>query len=132
MTERLITVRSKPIPLEVEGGQTGALGDFPRSRPGTRVADVAICTKQGMNIRVRSADMMVPDSECYFYVRLQHSWCRSDGAKDFDEIITDGEKFFYIAFRSLGKTRMRWTEDMKQTVIHAIQEFTSELSELLP
>jgi hypothetical protein len=146
MTERLITVRSKPIPLETEDGQTWIKGEFPRPRPGTKIADVAVCTKHGtpndcfhqvlgshaswkagMTVRVRSSDMAAPDSECYFYIKLQHSWCRSDGTKDFDEIITDGENF-YIAFRSLGKVRMTWTEDLKQSVLYAIQQFTLELS----
>jgi hypothetical protein len=113
--EKRITVRSKPL-VPTEGDDQSA-----------KAIDVAICTKDGMNVRVRSPDMVVPDTECYFYVKLDLPWKRPDGSDDYEEIITDGDNF-YIAFRSLGKQRLKWTEAIQNIIIQAIQKFVEELS----
>lgn len=113
--EKRITCRSKPLAV-VEGDDQGATA-----------SDVAICTKTGMNVRVRGHDMAVPDTECYFYVKLNLPWKRPDGSDDYEEIITDGDSF-YVAFRSLGKQRLKWTNEVQAVVLAAIQKFVEELN----
>ena len=113
--EKRITIRSKVL-VPVEGDDQG-----------TKATDVAICTKSGMNVRVRSPDMVIPDTECYFYVKLELPWNRPDGSKDYEEIITDGDHF-HIAFRSLGKQRLKWTEAVQDVILQAIQKFVEELN----
>lgn len=113
--EKRITVRSKAL-VTVEGDDQGVT-----------VFNVAICTKNGMDVRVGGNDMVIPDTECYFYVRLDLPWKRPDGSDDYEEIITDGEHF-YIAFRSLGKQRLKWTEAVQGVILKAIKKFVRELS----
>ena len=113
--EKRITVRSKPLPVVDGDGQ------------GTKAIDVAICTKQGMEVRVRGNDMAIPDADCYFYIKLEHPWKRPDGSTDYDEIITNGDDFF-IAFRSLGKQRLKWTAAVRDITIQAVHAFVEELN----
>lgn len=116
MTEKRITVRSKQL-ITVDGDDQG-----------TKAVDVAICTKDGMDVRIRGGDMAIPDSECYFYVRLDHVWNRADGSTDYNEVITDGDNF-YMAFQTLGKQRLKWTEAVQNIVLAAIQKFVEELNQ---
>ena len=116
MTEKRITVRSKPL-VFVNGDDQG-----------TEVVDVAICTKIGMDVMVRGGDIVTPNSDCYFYIKLEHPWKRADGSDDYNEVITNGDDF-YMAFQTLGKQRLKWTETVQDVVLSAIQKFVKELNQ---
>lgn len=113
--KKRITVRGKAL-VEVEGKPQGVT-----------VSDIAICTKNGMDIRIWDDDLSAPDAECYFYVKLELPWNRPDGSADYEEIVTDGD-VFYIAFRSLGKQRLKWTALVRDIVLESIRKFVEELN----
>lgn len=111
-----ITVRSKPLMVaDKEDSQC------------TKVVDVAIATKHGMNVRVRSDEMVIPDADVFFYVKLEHPWRRNNGAEDYDEIITDGDDY-WIAFRSLGDQRLEFNQGVVWIITKAIEKFVLELT----
>jgi hypothetical protein len=115
-TRKRITIRPKPITIS-----TLSAGD-----QGVNVSDIAICSKNGMNIRVSDNDIVTPDTDCFFYVKLDLPWNRPDGSQDYEEIISDGNTF-YIAFRSLGQQRLQWTKEVQNVVLNAIQKFVEEI-----
>lgn len=86
------------------------------------ISDIAICTKNGINVCVRDKNMSIPHAHCYFYVKIIHRWARPDGMTDYDEIVTDGE-VFYVANRCLGERRMKWTQKIQDMVLDSIKEF---------
>lgn len=114
---RHITVRNKP--LEIVDGDDDQ---------GVEVGPViAIATKQGMDVTVCSDDMVIPNAEVYFYVKLVHPWNRPNGGQDFDEFVTDGDVFF-IAWQSLGKNQLVFNQAISVMIKQAIEEFVLELT----
>jgi hypothetical protein len=111
-----ITVRSEP--LEILEGIDGQC---------VEVSETCIATKNGMNVHVRSDAMIHPDAEVYFYVKVNHPWRQTNGSQDYDEFVTDGDKFF-IAFRPLGKQRLVFNKSVVAIINMAITNFTAELA----
>jgi len=120
VNEKRITVREKPLCIEHRPTNIDL-----KMRWMTIISDIAICTKDGMDIVVRDAGMIIPDTQCFFYVKLVHTWLMPDGSNDYDEIITDGSDF-YITFRGLGIQKLVWTETVQQHVLEGIKIFVSQ------
>lgn len=116
--DRYLAIRPQPVEIADE--------DYPAGS-GYKIIDVALATKDGMSARVRADGLVVPDAECWFYVKIEHPWVRKDGQEDFDEFITDGE-IFYTAFRSLGETRMPLNHKIVESIQTAISEFIAKLT----
>lgn len=121
-----ITVKSNPISIVDDSEYDSESGSWLILDQGTEIVEVAVATKNGMEVCIRSNEMVNPKAEVFFYVKLEHPWWRPDGAKDYDEFVTDGETY-YTAFRPLGKARLLFTTAVAQKINDAIQKFVEEL-----
>ena len=71
-------------------------------------------------------NITVPDTVCMFYVRLEYRWRRKDGAADYDEILTDGKRFFLVN-RELGASPFVLNDYTKDMITKTITKYVESL-----
>jgi len=67
-------------------------------------------------------NMVVPDTECMFYVQIAYPWHLKDRSHDSDEILTDGTRFFLVS-RTLAKTSFVLNDYSQQKIIEAVTKY---------
>lgn len=79
-------------------------------------------TKKFFECELMDNNMVVPDTDCMFYVQIAYPWHLKDRSHDTDEILTDGTRFFIVS-RTLAKTSFVLNDYSQKKLIEAVTEY---------
>jgi len=83
-------------------------------------------SKKFFECQLMHDNIVVPDAQCMFYIRIVYPWHIKSGARDADEILTDGERF-YLVTRNLAKTPFKLNDYSRDKLNAAITKFVETI-----
>ena len=112
-------------------GSTAILSeDWPVDDP-IHICKVSIATatktgKRFIEVELMANIIMVPDTNCWFYIEIIYPWRIKTGRQDSDKILTDGD-IYYICRRDLAKSPFVLNEYSKTKIEEAIGQYVSTI-----
>jgi len=86
----------------------------------------AAISRKFIECEVMSDNIVVPDVDCWFYIKVVYPWRIKSGKIDSDAILTDGESF-YVASRDLANSPFILNDYSFGKLTEAIEKFVSAL-----